>query len=79
MNCHSQISTKKSRFSLCKISIIIHLTELANYVHIAIYHVKLLTGQHSRNMATRICVYLKKVVHVGNNGCLSSVPIRWLA
>jgi hypothetical protein len=47
-----------------------HLTYLGNCMHISIYHV---------NKATSSEIYLKKQVYVGNRGCLSSFPIRWLA
>ena len=59
--------------------VIIHLNTLASYMYITADHVILSTEQHHKNLSTRIYVYLKKQAHVGNSGCLSSVPIRWLA
>jgi len=84
MNYHRKntkkiIQTSSSRVYILKALVIIHLNTLASYMYITADHVILSTEQHHKNLSTRIYVYLKKQAHVGNSGCLSSVPIRWLA
>ena len=58
--------------------VIIHLNTLASYMHdyIPCYIVNRATPQKS--FYKNLCIPQKQA-HVGNSGCLSSVPIRWLA
>ena len=83
MNYHRKntkkiIQTSSSRVYILKALVIIHLNTLASYMHdyIPCYIVNRATPQKS--FYKNLCIPQKQA-HVGNSGCLSSVPIRWLA